>query len=236
MKTKLALLLVFAVLTAAAQTNSVHNWTLKTGEVFPGDYFTSGSQMVVIKSHGTNCLLKISELSKNDWLYFQDCKTAQRQRLLDAEAAQMRAAGWLEFSAKLIENFPEKVQDQKKGWMDVTFNTYSSTHVASAEMELGIMVTDANGDNFDRCSIFRQLNRPDADVPAIPNPLIDLAMGLKRGDKIRLVGHCYPATKSGQFDENSTFNFASFNIDRIEMIESAADAAAVKQAKQDFEN
>ena len=79
MKTKLALLLAFTALTVSAQTNSVHNWTLKSGAVFPGDYFTSGTQMVVIKSHGTNCLLKISELSTNDWLYFQECKAAERQ-------------------------------------------------------------------------------------------------------------------------------------------------------------
>jgi hypothetical protein len=83
---KIALFLVVAALTVSAQTNSVHNWTLKTGAVFPGDYLSSGTQMVVIKSHGTNCLLKISDLSTNDWRYFQECKAAQRQRQLAAEA------------------------------------------------------------------------------------------------------------------------------------------------------
>jgi len=78
-KTKLALFLVFAALTVSAQTNSVHNWTLKSGAVFSGDYFSSGTQMIVIKSSGTNCILKISELSTSDWLYFKDCKAAQRQ-------------------------------------------------------------------------------------------------------------------------------------------------------------
>jgi hypothetical protein len=85
-ETMFVLLLIVAALTVSAQTNSVHNWTLKSGAVFPGDYFTSGAKMVVIKSHGTNCLLKISDLSTNDWLYFQDCKAAQRQRQLAAEA------------------------------------------------------------------------------------------------------------------------------------------------------
>jgi hypothetical protein len=81
MKSKTYLFGIFTFLTLAsmAQTNAVHKWTLKSGAVFPGDYFTSGTQMVVIKSHGTNCLLKILELSTNDWLYFQECKAAQRQ-------------------------------------------------------------------------------------------------------------------------------------------------------------
>jgi hypothetical protein len=74
-----------AALTVSAQTNSVHNWTLKSGAVFSGDYFSSGTTMVVIKSHGTNCLLKISELSTNDWLYFQDCKVAQERHQLEAK-------------------------------------------------------------------------------------------------------------------------------------------------------
>ena len=90
MKTMFALFLIVAALTVSAQTNSVHNWTLKSGAVVPGDYYTSGKLMVVIKSHGTNCLLKISDLSTNDWLYFQECKAAQQQRqrqhqLVDSE-------------------------------------------------------------------------------------------------------------------------------------------------------
>lgn len=79
MKTNLGLLLMFAALAASAQTNSVHNWTLKSGAVYSGDYLASGTEMVVVKSGGTNRLLKISELSTNDWLYFQECKAAQLQ-------------------------------------------------------------------------------------------------------------------------------------------------------------
>ena len=74
MKTMFALLLIVAALTVSAQTNSVHNWALKSGAVFPGDYFTSGAQMVVIKCNGTNCLLKISELSPADGFIFRIAK------------------------------------------------------------------------------------------------------------------------------------------------------------------
>src|ERR1017187_6424629 len=114
--------------------------------------------MVVIKCNGTNCLLKISELSTNDWLYFQDCKAAQRQRQLDAEVAQMRAAGWLEFASDLIKNFPEKVRDQipgdgtiihKYGWMDATFRSLNG----GGEGGLGFGVLDSQGNSFDDCLV-----------------------------------------------------------------------------------
>jgi hypothetical protein len=67
---------LLTTVTALAQTNLIHTWTLKSGASVAGDYFTSGALAVVIKSHGTNCILKISDLTTNDWLYFQDCKSA----------------------------------------------------------------------------------------------------------------------------------------------------------------
>ena len=216
------------------QTNSIHNWTLKSGAVYPGEYYTSGALMVVIKSHGTNCLLKISELTTNDWLYFQDCKAAQRQRQLDAEAAQFQNTGMIEFTAKLIEHFPEKILSYQKGWMDVTFNGLSQSGVEVPEIEIGLFVTDQNGDSFFRATIFKQLNRPELNTPAVPNPLANAVLNFQRGDKIRLIGHCYPKFSDSIHEIAGTPDRAGFLVEQIEMIESAADVAALKQAKQDL--
>lgn len=230
LKTKLALFLVFAALTVSAQTNSVHKWTLKSGAVFSGDYFSSGSQMVVIKSHGTNCLLKISELSTNDWLYFYQCKMNQRQMQLDAEAKQMVATGMVEATAKLIRDFPEKVSsgaNDEGGWMDAKFIKVDSSYLAHPEACLGFLVEDKNGDEFYDCAVEKELwgtNYYNGDFSdKKPNPLVGTVMSLNHGDKIRLVGK-----RNGSVD-------SSFVIGKIEMIESAADAAAVKKVKQDLE-
>jgi hypothetical protein len=238
MKTKLALLFTCAELMVSAQTNSVHNWTLKSGAVFAGDYFTSGELMVVIKSHGTNCLLKISDLSTNDWLYFYQCKTNQRQMQLDAEAKQLGAQGYIEVNAQLLENFPEKVLNYQKGWMDVTFQDFSQYHVEFADMQLGLRVTDSNGNSLDNCTIFKQLNRPDQNTQPIPNPLVSVAMTLKPGDRIRLIGHGYPDVDSDDSIHRlaGNSNHAGFLAEGIEMIESAADAATVKKVKEALES
>jgi hypothetical protein len=66
----------------------------------------------------------------------------------------------------------------------------------------------------------------------VPNPLATWALGLSRGDKIRLIGHCYPDTESGDFNSNSTFDHAGFLVERIEMIETAAEKKAGEQASQ----
>jgi hypothetical protein len=241
MKTKLALLLVFAALTVSAQTNSIHTWTLKTGAAFSGDYISSGTQMVVIKDSGTNCLLKISDLSTNDWLYFYQCKTNQRQMHLDAEAAQMRAAGWLEFTSDLIMNFPEKVRDQipgdgtiihKYGWMDATFEGFSNDSVDNA---LHFSVRDSTEQYFHYCTVIKWLKNSVADV-GTPNPFADSVSKLKDGDKVRFFGNCDDSAGfSWQTLDNERLSHCWFFIDRIEMIESAVDAAAVKKVKEDME-
>lgn len=226
MKTMFVLLLIIAALTVSAQTNSVHNWTLKSGAVFTGDYFTSGAQMVVIKSHGTNCLLKISELSTNDWLYFYQCKMNQRQMQLDAEAKRMIAAGMVEATATLIRDFPEKVSGAG-GWMDAKFIKVDASFLAHPDACLGFLVVDKNGDNFYNCAVEKELwgsNFYNGDFnDKKPNPLVGTVMNLNRGDKIRLIG------KKAHVE-------SSFVIEKIEMIESAADAAAVKKVRQDLEN
>jgi hypothetical protein len=233
MKTKLAVFFSLVALAASAQTNSIHTWTLKTGAIFSGDYFSSGTQTVVIKSHGTNYFLKISELSTNDWLYFYQCKMNQRQMQLDAEAKQMVAAGLVEATAKLIRDFPEKVSsgaNDAGGWMDAKFIKVDSSYLEHPEACLGFLVEDKNGDEFYDCAVEKELlvggkfykdNGELSDRKS--NPLVGVVMGLNRGDKIRLIG------KRGDLVNSS------FVIGKIEMIESAVDAAAVKKGKEKME-
>jgi len=211
--------LVFSLVALAswAQTNAVHNWTLKSGAVFSGDYYTSGTLVMVIKSHGTNCPLRISELSTNDWLYYQDCKAAQRQRLLDAEAAQFRQAGLIELSRDLIKNYPESV-NRKQGWMDAEFYELGGDAQGFNQLVtevLGFEVTEKGGSIYDRCVA------PKGMSTQIDNQV----MQLKPGDKVRFIGEVIIPP--------SALSSGWFMVDRIEMIESAADAAAIKKVKQE---
>jgi len=233
MKTKICLLgiFIFVTLASLAQTNFIHTWTLKTGAKFSGDYFTSGTEVVVIKDSGTNCLLKISELSTNDWLYFYECKTNQRQMQLDAEAKQMVAAGLVEATANLIRDFPEKVSGAG-GWMDAKFIKVDSSFLGHPDACLGFLVVDKNGDEFYDCGVTKELTpengrfyNDNGELVALKsNPLVGTVMSLNRGDKIRLIGKKGPNLNS------------MFEIEKIEMIESAADAAAVKKVKQNLDN
>jgi hypothetical protein len=161
--------------------------------------------------------------------YVAKIKTDQKQAQLDAGVKQMTAVGMVEFSARLIKNFPEKVRNQQKGWMDVTFHRLSTAHIAFPDMQLGLDVIDKNDEEFYKCVIFKQLNRPDENTQPVPNPLASWALGLVSGDKIRLIGHCYPDTASGDFDSNSTFDHAGFLVERIEVIETAAEKKAREQ-------
>ncbi|MGB8370245.1 MAG: hypothetical protein ACLPYZ_01230 [Limisphaerales bacterium] len=213
-----------------------HTWTLKTGVAFSGDYISSGTQMVVIKDSGTNRFLKISDLTTNDWLYFQECKAAQRQRQLDAEAAQMRAAGLVEFTSDLIENFPEKVNGHD-GWMDGKFMRLDSAAAGYmmdgsklSDLRLGFDVEDKNRNFFRNAFVPKQILGPNFFAgdsnDQRPNELVSVVTSLKEGDQIRLIGHVLAA---------ATTDFRAFEIQKIEMIESAADAAAVKKVKEDME-
>jgi TPR repeat protein len=51
-----------------------HTWVLKTGETVTGDYVSSGTNTLVVKTGGTNCFLKISDLSTNDQAYVAEMK------------------------------------------------------------------------------------------------------------------------------------------------------------------
>ena len=230
MKTKFVFtgILGLALLAMAAP----HVWTFKQGGKFEGDYFSCDSNAVVVRKTGTNYTLRIADLSANDLTYVAKIKADQRQTELETEVKQMTAAGMMEFSAKLIEHFPEKVWDNKKGWMDVTFNDLSTKYIEFSDMELGLYLTDKNGDYTSRCFIFKQLNRPDENTKPVPNPLAEWAIGLKRGDNIRLIGHSFRMTDSGRIYSGSNFDHAGFLVEKIEVIESAAEKQARDQAAE----
>jgi hypothetical protein len=212
---KIGLLFLLTVISAAAQTNAIHTWTLKSGVTYTGDYFTSGAQAVVIKVHGTNFLLKISDLTTNDWLYFQDCKSTQRQKQLDVEAAQLRGAGYMEMNGDLIAHFPEKV-DGQTGWIDCEFCALDDYGVDVKSDELGIMITKNGGDYVDGKYVAFK-----TDSDGNPNPVIGQITALKRRDKIRMIGNCIVQDQD-----------AVFIIHRVEMIQTAAEAAAIEAVRE----
>ena len=67
MKTKICLLGFFALVTLAIA--APHTWILITGKTVTGDYFSSGITTLVVKTGGTNCFIKLSDLSANDQAY-----------------------------------------------------------------------------------------------------------------------------------------------------------------------
>lgn len=79
-------------LEAFPPTASSRTWTLQSGQTTAGAYVSSGTETVVIWKDGTNCFLKISELSTNDQAYAARMKLAQDQVRLDAVAKQEQIA------------------------------------------------------------------------------------------------------------------------------------------------
>jgi hypothetical protein len=230
MKTKIVFtrMLGLALLAMAAP----HVWTFKQGGTIAGDYYTSGTAAVVIRRDGTNCILPIANLSSNDLAYVAKIKADQKQARLDAEVKQMRQAGMIELTAKLIQNFPEKVLPYQKGWMDVTFNSLSQVGVDIPEMQVGLCVIDRNGDSFWGATIFKQLNEPDPNTKPVLNPLASWVLNLKDGDTIRLIGHCYPKFSDNIHELAGTPDKAGFLVERIEIIETAAEKKAREQATE----
>lgn len=54
-----------------------HTWTLNTGETVTGDYVSSGTTTLVVKTGGTNCFLKISSLASDDQAYVAELKATR---------------------------------------------------------------------------------------------------------------------------------------------------------------
>jgi len=225
MKTKICLFGIFAFVTLAIA--EPHTWILKTGETVTGDYVSSGTTTLVVKTGGTNCFLKISSLSIKDQAYTFKMQVAQRQARLDAEAKQMGNAGWIEVTAQSLENFPEKTKD-KTGWMDVEFDELGSSYDLGdfyAESYLGFGVRDKNGNYFGKCVVEKNVLVDPNAVPLvhIPNPAIDQISQVKRGDKIRLIGR-----REDLYLGVSNEGWRFF-IYKVEIIETAAEKDFIEQ-------
>ncbi len=213
-------------------TNSIyaepHTWVLKTGETVTGDYVSSGTTALVIKTGGTNCFLKISNLSIKDQAYTFKMQVAQRQARLDAETNQMAMAGMLELTAKFIANFPEKA-DANYGWMDVEFEELNPIAVDFPDIRLGFDVRDKNGDLYTKCNVKKELpgkNYPSDIFDTMPNPLASDVSNLKRGDKVRLVGFVSPLSIN---DDLAAHPRLFFSVEKVEIIETAAEKDFIKQ-------
>ena len=221
MKTKICLLGIFALVTLAIAAPRA--WVLKTGETVTGDYVSSGTTTLVVKTGGTNCFLAISDLSTNDQTYVAQMQFAQWQARLGAEAKQMAQAGWLELTEQMFDSFPEKVDDHNC-WMDCEFDELEGEWV-DASIELGFFVRDKNSDLFQFCfapKVFVPVIPPATEPP--PNPLIPEITKLKYGDKVRLIGKVVPYTFYS--------NHRLFEVQKVEMIETAAEKKAREQAAE----
>jgi hypothetical protein len=137
----------------------------------------------------------------------------------------MSAAGKMEFTVEQIENFPEKVVTHH-GWMDCYFQGLDNIFVESKEDELGFDIRDKNDQWFHDCRAIK-VNPHDG----TPDPVIAEIMNLKRGDKVRIIGYAMPDIQNDNMNK-----ITGIYVSKIEMIESAADAAAVKKVKEDLEN
>jgi len=205
MKTRLALIgIVGLTLLAAAAPRT---WVLKTGVTVTGDYVSSGTTALVVKTGGTNFILKISDLSTDDQAYVAEIQAKQKQGRFDAETNQMAKAGMIEFTVKLIENVPEKV-DGQSGWMDADFIELTDFAISRPRELLGFAVKDKNGDSYFYCVVEKNSDNK-------PNPLVPVIANLKDGDKMRLLGKVLRHTvgRDGR----------AFHVEKVEMIESAAE-------------
>jgi hypothetical protein len=246
MKTKICLLGFFALVTLAIA--APHTWTFQKGGTFEGDYYSSGTTAVIVRKDGTNHIFQIADLSTNDLAYVTKIKADQKLARLDAEVKQMQQAGWVELSTDLIKNFPEKLRDQipgdgtiihKYGWMDAAYrgmNELTRDHDSS----LSFGVIDSKGDYFDYCFVAKKLfpkkSFTSAEILAgaldnyTQNPLANVAFNLKRGDNIRLIGYCDDSLPFAESPNGERASHASFFIERIEIIETAAEIKAKDEA------
>jgi hypothetical protein len=226
MKTKFVLtgILGIALLAMAAP----RTWTFKQGGTFEGDYYSSGTEKVVIRKDGTNNIFPIADLSPNDQAFIAKIKADQKQARLDVESKQMAQAGWIELTAQFLESFPEKTKD-KTGWMDAEFERlYNYDDIDySTKKYLGFCVRDKNGDSLCKCVVEKFIGDPERPtLTQSPNPFIDQISKLKSGDKIRLIGR-----RNDMYLGLSNEGWRFF-IDKVEIIETAAEKKTREQAAE----
>ncbi|HEY5232967.1 MAG TPA: tetratricopeptide repeat protein [Verrucomicrobiae bacterium] len=100
MKTKICLLGIFAFVTLAIA--APRTWVLKTGETITGDYVSSGTTALVVKTGGTNRFLNISSLSTNDQTYAAEMQARAAKDRLDVRYFSPTLGVWTN-AASLFE-------------------------------------------------------------------------------------------------------------------------------------
>ena len=158
MKTKLCLLGIFALVPLAIA--APHTWILSTGKTVVGDYVSSGTTTLVVKTGGTNCFLAISNLSTNDLAYVaQNTKPNQKQARLDAEDKTDAVNPW----TVLRKQRRYSIIFQKKliiiSRVDGRRLPKPRQHLANVESQSGpawaFGIRDKNGDSFSRCIVHK---------------------------------------------------------------------------------
>jgi hypothetical protein len=197
-----------------AQTNGAPRiWTLQTGATISGNYYSSGNEFVVIKHDGTNCLLRINALSQGDQKFVQ---AEIRSRNLNAETNAFNQEGLINFSGKIIENFP--IENWKKeGWMDAEFRGVQQYAGRDSFEDLGFYLKDDDGNLLMHCAV----DKDDSE-------LVKAVMGLKEGDKIRTIGTIWlDAAEVANLNHPTAY----FIVTKIEMIESKAEQDSAETAQ-----
>jgi hypothetical protein len=124
--------------------------------------------------------------------------------------------------------------------MDATFEYFNGD---SGDQALLFSVDDSTGHSFDYCLVPKKLYKKETvsglEIAAgyvdegTPNPLADVAFKLKHGDKVRLFGYC---DDSGGFSwqtlDNKRLSQCLFHVEKIEIIETAAEKKAREQAAE----
>lgn len=169
---KHSLALVLSVACCFSAKSQVRTWTDGDGRTIQAELISiEGNGEIIIERHPEKLRFRISpdRFSEEDKQYIQ--------RFRDTKP--MRDAGYLEFTERLIKNFPEKV-DQRQGWFDGRFLEVSSSMLEiylsdSVYISLGFRAQDSNGDTFNK-------------FIARKKEFSDTLLALKKGQKIRVVG------------------------------------------------
>ena len=168
---------VFLVVLIGFQTLSwgdePRTWKLKSGVAFEAEFsgFAPPNQVVITKSQDRKAYrVSIADLSEADQVFLKPLLVIQ----------QLKARGLIELTSKLIENFPETV-NQKQGWMDAKFLEIDSSVIdvymdsAYKTISLAFEVRDRE-EKFFRFCYARKEN------------FSKVLLNLKRGDHIRIEG------------------------------------------------
>jgi hypothetical protein len=169
-----------ATLTQRTLTSAPRMWTFQQGGKIEGWLagFQGTNQVVVRKTaDNKNYSLTISSLSSDDQVYLATVRDDALTKQLDTEAKQLQKQGLVELSAKLFQNFPERikrmpqnwsgvdlgslssdeimVRGAKRVWMDASFQKVDSYFLLEDQREqwLGFAVRDKDGEHYNYCFV-----------------------------------------------------------------------------------